>query len=183
MWRQPGIWNSDLGYTPGSGTVVPVTTNTGAVINSMVCGTTYDVYVQADCGGSGPSTWVGPIAVTTGLCPCTTPAPGNTIASAATVCPTETLVLSLQNATPGFGVTYQWYASPDGVTYSPVGTGAATYSTTQSAATYYYCDVTCARSINSSLYTSHGWNECSYIVLLYSNVLKWYRIWRFCSIS
>lgn len=140
-------WNLEFGptgYTPGSGTVVPVTTNTGAVINSMVCGTTYDVYVQADCGGSGPSTWVGPIAVTTGLCPCTTPAPGNTIANAASVCPTDNLVLSLQNATPGAGVTYQWYASPDGVTYSPVGTGAATYTTTQAATTYYYCDVTCA---------------------------------------
>jgi hypothetical protein len=133
------------GYTPGTGTIAPVTTNTNAAITTMACGTTYDVYVQADCGGgNGQSLWVGPISVTTANCPCTTPAPGNTIANAATVCPTDNLTLSLQNATPGFGVTYQWYSSPDGVSYSPVGTGASTYTTTQAAVTYYYCDVTCA---------------------------------------
>jgi hypothetical protein len=141
-------WNMEFGptgYTPGTGTIAPVTTNTNAAITTMACGTTYDVYVQADCGGgNGQSLWVGPISVTTANCPCTTPAPGNTIANAATVCPTENLTLSLQNATPGFGVTYQWYSSPDGVNYSPVGTGASTYTTTQAAVTYYYCDVTCA---------------------------------------
>jgi hypothetical protein len=141
-------WNMEFGptgYTPGTGTIAPVTTNTNAAITTMACGTTYDVYVQADCGGgNGQSLWVGPISVTTANCPCTTPAPGNTIANAATVCPTDNLTLSLQNATPGFGVTYQWYSSPDGVSYSPVGTGASTYTTTQAAVTYYYCDVTCA---------------------------------------
>jgi hypothetical protein len=141
-------WNMEFGptgYTPGTGTIAPVTTNTNAAITTMACGTTYDVYVQADCGGgNGQSLWVGPISVTTANCPCTTPAPGNTIANAATVCPTDNLILSLQNATPGFGVTYQWYSSPDGVNYSPVGTGASTYTTTQAAVTYYYCDVTCA---------------------------------------
>ena len=141
-------WNLEFGptgYTPGTGTIAPVTTNTNAAITSMVCDATYDVYVQADCGGgNGQSLWVGPISVTTSNCPCTTPAPGNTIANAATVCPTEQLTLSLQNATPGFGVTYQWYSSPDGVTYTPVGAGSSTYTTTQAAVTYYYCDVTCA---------------------------------------
>ncbi|MBK7031184.1 MAG: hypothetical protein IPH45_19145 [Bacteroidales bacterium] len=52
--------------------------------------------------------------------------------------------LSLQNATPGTGVSYQWQSSPDGSTWTNVGTGMASYVTSQTSATYYQCLVTCS---------------------------------------
>jgi hypothetical protein len=56
--------------------------------------------------------------------------------------------LSLQNATAGTGVTYQWQTSPDGLVWTnATGTSTnATYSATQSVATYYQCIVTCSGS-------------------------------------
>ena len=78
--------------------------------------------------------------------PCAgTPAPGNTLASQAAVASGTTTNLSLQNQTPGTGVTYQWYSSPDGLTYTAViGQTAPTYTATVTANTWYYCDVTCS---------------------------------------
>ena len=51
------------------------------------------------------------INYTTSVCS-GTPAPGNTISSATTVCPTVSFSLSLQNATSGSGVSYQWQSAP-----------------------------------------------------------------------
>ncbi|MCC6400747.1 MAG: hypothetical protein IT227_08285, partial [Flavobacteriales bacterium] len=71
-----------------------------------------------------------------------TPAPGNTTGPAS-VCSGVNLTLGMQNPPAFGGITYQWYASSDGVNYSPVGGNTPTYSTTQSVGTWYYCDVTC----------------------------------------
>ncbi|MFZ1695153.1 MAG: GEVED domain-containing protein, partial [Flavobacteriales bacterium] len=78
--------------------------------------------------------------------PCSgTPSPGNTLSNASTACSGSNFTLSLQNATSGTGVSYQWYASTDGgMNYNPVGPNAATYVTSLAATTMYYCDVTCA---------------------------------------
>ena len=74
-----------------------------------------------------------------------TPTPGNTIASSNPACASATLVLSLQNLTLGSGVTYQWQTSPDGITWTNVGSGgnSSTYSLSQTTPTYYKCIVTC----------------------------------------
>ncbi|MBL7765001.1 MAG: fibronectin type III domain-containing protein [Chitinophagaceae bacterium] len=73
-----------------------------------------------------------------------TPTPGNTLASVNPVCPAAATVLSLQNATSGTGVTYQWYSSPDNITYTLIGGAtSSTYSASQVAATWYKCEVTC----------------------------------------
>ena len=74
------------------------------------------------------------------------PMPGNTVASVAGACPGVSFDLSLQNPTAGTGVSYQWYASTAGAggPFSMVGGNTATYSTSQTVATWYYCDVTCA---------------------------------------
>jgi hypothetical protein len=74
-----------------------------------------------------------------------TPAPGNTIPSTNAICLGTSVTLSLQNATSGTGVTYQWKSSTDGTTYTAI-TGAtnATLTVTPSAPLYYVCDVTCA---------------------------------------
>ena len=87
--------------------------------------------------------------------PCSgTPAPGNTISSLASVCSGISFDLSLQNTITGSGITYQWQSSPDGITYSNiVGATSSTYTTTQTVATYYYCEVTCASGPNSALST------------------------------
>lgn len=76
-----------------------------------------------------------------------TPAPGNTISSDATVCPGNLFTLSPQNPTCGSGVTYQWQSSTTGTAGSftdIAGATNATYSTTQTAATYYQVVVSCS---------------------------------------
>jgi hypothetical protein len=74
-----------------------------------------------------------------------TPEPGNTVASATTFCVGQTINFSLQNATVGSGVTYQWKSSPDGVTYADiVGATAPTYTAVPVASASYKCAVTCA---------------------------------------
>ncbi|MDD3004450.1 T9SS type A sorting domain-containing protein [Flavobacterium sp.] len=73
------------------------------------------------------------------------PTPGNTIASATTICLGQSVALSLQNTTIGTGVTYQWKSSTDGVTYSNImDATSAILNVVPSVATYYMCEVTCA---------------------------------------
>ena len=74
-----------------------------------------------------------------------TPAPGNTIASATSICFGSSVNLSLQNATAGSGVTYVWESSTDGTTFAPIASAtSATYSATPTVATYYRAQVTCS---------------------------------------
>lgn len=92
--------------------------------------------------------------------------PGNTVSSVVNACSGTAFTLSLQNAAVGNGVTYQWYSSPDAVTYAPIsGATNSTYSATQSATTSYYATVTCTGSssqVNSSAITvgQNGPTQC-----------------------
>ncbi|MBI1315679.1 PKD domain-containing protein [bacterium] len=54
------------GFSQGTGTVLTSSTNSIALAG-LTGNTTYDVYVQNDCGGNGVSVWSGPITFTT-LC-------------------------------------------------------------------------------------------------------------------
>jgi hypothetical protein len=98
--------------------------------------------------------------------PCSgVPAPGNTLCSAGnSVCPNASINLTLQNPMLGSGITYQWYSSTDGVNYSPiVGANAATYSTSISVPTYFYCSEDCAGSTTNSTpisLTIAPFNQC-----------------------
>jgi hypothetical protein len=71
-WTESGsatAWNIQYGaegFTVGSGTIVPVTA-TNYNFTGLTAGTSYDVYVQANCGGE-QSLWVGPVSFTTALC-------------------------------------------------------------------------------------------------------------------
>lgn len=97
-----------------------------------------------DAGGGGAQDQYFIIDYATG--PCSgTPAPGNTISTATSVCPGSSFTLTLQNSTSGSGVTYQWQSSPDGVAWTNI-TGAtnSSYSTTHGATTQYRCQVTCS---------------------------------------
>ena len=106
--------------------------------------------------------------------PCSgTPSPGNTLASSTLVCPSANFTLSLQNSTPGSGVTYQWQRSATltGTYTSIPGATNPTYTGTQSAATYYRCQVTCSGNTGTSnpiQVTMDNIDNC-YCVPVYTN--------------
>src|SRR5204863_599466 len=74
-----------------------------------------------------------------------TPAPGNTLSTSNVACSgSSSFTLSLQNATTGTGVTYQWQSSPNGSTWTNISSATnSTYTTTQAVTTYYRCVVGC----------------------------------------
>jgi hypothetical protein len=74
------------------------------------------------------------------------PSPGNTESTTALACNGVDFTLSLENETTGSGVSYQWFESTDSDAgpWTPVGTDAPTYTTSQSVQTWYYAEVTCA---------------------------------------
>lgn len=85
---------------------------------------------------------------------CTTPAPGNTITSANNLCAGTSINLSLQNATTGTGVSYQWQSSPDNVTYTNVPSAfSPTLSLTPNAPMWYRCKVKCLSGPDSTYST------------------------------
>jgi hypothetical protein len=67
------LWNVEVGapgFTPGTSTEIVSEYGTGdnpILIKDLTQGTTYEVYVQADCGASEVSSWTGPVEFTT-LC-------------------------------------------------------------------------------------------------------------------
>lgn len=70
FWTAGGtetLWNVEYGVTgfvQGTGTPATGVTNPFSV-GSLTPNTTYQYYVQADCGGTGTSTWAGPFSFTT----------------------------------------------------------------------------------------------------------------------
>ncbi len=81
-----------------------------------------------------------------------TPAPGNTISSAASVTPGGTVNLSLQTATSGTGVTYQWQSAPTSTgTWTNIGTSSATQTSPAITANIWFrCSVACGANIGNS---------------------------------
>ena len=79
--------------------------------------------------------------------PCSgTPTPGNTIAPA-TTCEGSSVTLSLQNATTGSGVTYQWYMNAAPIS----GANSSTYTIPSlTTSDNYYCEVTCGGNTGTS---------------------------------
>ncbi len=71
-WTEGGTetaWNieyGDAGFTQGQGTTVSLTTNS-YTLTGLSPNTSYDYYVQADCGNGDTSSWAGPFSFTT-LC-------------------------------------------------------------------------------------------------------------------
>ena len=98
-----------------------------------------------------------------GGAPCSgTPAPGNTTGPTA-VSSGDVVNLGLQNTTLGSGVTYQWYVSTTsaGAGFSPVGTGFATYSQTQTVQSWYYATVTCGGNTGTSAVKQVNMTYCT----------------------
>ena len=87
------------------------------------------------------------------LSACTgTPTPGNTVSNVVTACTGVPFSLSLQNATAGSGVSYQWQTGTTATGPWNIITGAtnATYASTVTATAFYRCIVTCAGSPGNS---------------------------------
>ena len=118
-------------------------------------------YFVEDGGPSGNnSDYIGidDVVYTTFGAACTgTPDPGNALSSAATVCPNINFILSLQNNVPGSGITYQWQSSPDGSAWTNItGATSSTLTTSQTAATYYRCNVSCSGNTGASAQVQVG---------------------------
>lgn len=68
----------------------------------------------------------------------------SSVQNPSTLCGTQPVILKLQNAAVGNGVTYQWQSSADGSTYTNIsGATAAACVAYPTASLYYKCIVTC----------------------------------------
>lgn len=81
-----------------------------------------------------------------------TPNPGNTIATPSNVAVGGSTSLSLQNATSGTGVTYQWQSGPasTGTWTNITGATSATYNASPTTKTWYRCIVKCSGNSGTS---------------------------------
>ena len=101
-------WNVEYGatgFTLGSGTLTAVTSNPTS-ISGLSGNTSYDLYVQADCGTNGVSPWAGPLTVTTLCDPLTAPMVESFDGTTVPTCWTEDQVQGsgwVFSGTPGWG--------------------------------------------------------------------------------
>jgi hypothetical protein len=120
-------------------------------VNTFVAGTPNTIQSQA---AVNEADYAGFLSFATSNACTGAPTPGNTVASSTAICLGESVALSLQNAVSGTGITYQWYSSPDNVTYTPINlANASTLNVTPTAVTYYQCEVTCTNSSQSTIST------------------------------
>jgi hypothetical protein len=113
--------------------------------NSTVAGTYYAHWnTNASCGTATTcmTTTINYISPAT---PCANPVlAGAAVSTPANACPAQNINLSLNGATVGTGLTYQWQSSSDNVNFTNIaGATNATHSTLQSATTYYRCIINC----------------------------------------
>lgn len=109
------------------------------------------IYYEDATGGTRDRISIDEVTVQA-LAPCSgTPAPGNTQSTSSNVCSGASFTLSFSGTVTGSGLTYQWQSSPNNTTWTNIaGATAATLATTQTAATYYRCQVTCSGNTGTS---------------------------------
>jgi hypothetical protein len=83
--------------------------------------------------------------------PCSgTPTGGIAVSTAINVCTGQNFNLSLSGSTLAAGLTYQWQSSPDSTNWTNIAGGTGfSYTTSETATTYYRAVVTCANSSSS----------------------------------
>ena len=114
--------------------------------NSTVAGTYYAHWnINAACA-TASNCLTTTIAYISPASPCANPVlAGTAVSSPVNACPAQNISLSLNGATVGTGLTYQWESSTNNVNFSPiVGATGSSYLTTQSTTVYYRCVVTCS---------------------------------------
>jgi hypothetical protein len=81
-----------------------------------------------------------------------TPNPGNTISNVTSICSNVDFNLSLQNAVPGYGITYQWQSSVNGINFTDIiGANGTSLYTHQTQTNSYQCVVTCSGNSTVSM--------------------------------
>jgi len=148
-WVEWGVNNTTpLGsnFTPAS-TVIGTTTQPGANGKQHANGGAWTNVLD----GTNPQDFHFIVDYTDAACT-GTPAPGNTLSTATTVCPGTNFSLSLQNCIAGTGVTYQWQVSTDGgTTWTNIaGATSSTLNRTHTASSSYRCNVTCSGNTGTS---------------------------------
>ncbi|MCB0517568.1 MAG: fibronectin type III domain-containing protein [Lewinellaceae bacterium] len=117
------------------------TTFTIFTITGLTASQSYNFQVETVCPAGTSGYTAGMAFTTTVACP---PAASNTLANQNPVCSGFNFTLSLSTSY-STGYTFQWQSSPNGSSYSNIaGATAATLSTTQGAATWYQCLITCS---------------------------------------
>lgn len=147
-WIEWQVGNGGLSNFSPPSTVVGTTTQPG---NNAIQRTLSSSTWAALTDVGGPQAMPFMLSYTTGAC-AGTPAPGNALTSSAVVCPATPFSLTLQNATPGSGVTYQWQSSPDSTVWTNItGATSPSYSVASLAATTFYrAQVTCSGQTGTS---------------------------------
>ncbi len=129
--------------TPSTFTSGGVTLKSGDVlINAANVG--YSVSFPAGTLGNTPRWFTGSITFVPAS-PCTTPPnAGSAVTNATLACPNTAFGLSLQGASFGTGLSYQWQSSTDSITWtSQVGATNSSFNTSALQNTFYRCIVTC----------------------------------------
>jgi len=139
-----------LPYDLHMNTTVATATESGAVRIVLPYAVTDDVDDDARWGeagytGSGTAPDMGADEFNGTASGCTVPPPGNTLATATSLCQGEPVTLSLQNTIPASGYGFQWTRSPDNMLYTniPGATGSA-YSFSPAVTGWYQCRVSCS---------------------------------------
>ncbi len=159
-------WNNDLNFTADEWTQVYTNASSGSV-NITVPNGAYEGTIRmrvrsagvgsANNGSAGCNTnffsgtsedyciTIEPQPACSG-----TPAPGNTTGPISAL-DGNTISLGLQNLV-GSGTTFQWYVSNVSATgpWTPVGPNAPNFSATLAGDSWYYCDVTCTNSAETT---------------------------------
>jgi len=133
VWTAGGseaLWNVEYGaegFLQGSGTTINGVTNP-YTITGLTAGTSYDVYVQADCGSGNESTWVMTSFTTDAAFTCPSPLNAGTVTTTPNSGSAGTIFdVTATGYDTGNDITYTWEKSEDnGANWTIVGTANAT---------------------------------------------------------
>ncbi len=147
-----------MGYS-GSGSGAGVTPNvfSSSGLNLLVGNSQISGFNIGYAGGfpaptNNPRFFTGSLTFIPAVACSGTPAPGNTLSSVAAACAGVNFTLSTQNTFPFTGITYQWQSAPSvsGPWTDISGATQAALSASQTSATFYRCNVTCAGGTGTS---------------------------------
>lgn len=140
---------------------------------SALVGVATNVKVRLTWTGSWDWWWAVDNFQIINLSPCIAPPnAGTAVSDFPSVCPADSVRLSLSGADVAAGLTYQWQSSPNNTSWTDI-TGAtnSSYKTVQSTSTYYRCNLTCSGQMASSVevqVTMNGPTNC-YCTPIYSS--------------
>jgi len=113
--------------------------------NSTVAGTYFAHWNTNAACGTASTCMTTTITYISPATPCANPVlAGTAVSTPANACPAQNINLSLNGATVGTGLSYQWQSSSDNVNFTNIASATnASHSTLQTVTTYYRCIVTC----------------------------------------